>query len=136
MTKLFAFFALAASLVTTSVADFTAVHASLTWTPGLSITNQTGTVRQDQPELDELMVAMPGFTGRTASRAASCSTTTTTKTPNPKSAPGANRSTRKKIRRTAHARQANSLFRLGLAPAQTRTKGQRPLDSTRSSDNL
>ena len=46
MTKLFTLFALAASLLTTYAADFAAVHASMTWTPVHSITNQTGTVRQ------------------------------------------------------------------------------------------
>ena len=46
MTKLFTLFALAASLVTASAADFTAVHASMTWTPVHAITNQTGSVRQ------------------------------------------------------------------------------------------
>ena len=46
MTKLFTLFALAASLVTASAADFAAVHASMTWTPVHSITNQTGTARQ------------------------------------------------------------------------------------------
>lgn len=46
MTKLFTLFALAASLLTTDAADFTAVHASMTWTPVHSITNQTGSVRQ------------------------------------------------------------------------------------------
>ncbi|MGC3956637.1 MAG: hypothetical protein QM813_01275 [Verrucomicrobiota bacterium] len=46
MTKLFTLFALAASLLTTDAANFAAVHASMTWTPVHSITNQTGTVRQ------------------------------------------------------------------------------------------
>ena len=46
MTKLFTLFVLAASLLTTDAADLAAVHASMTWTPVHSITNQTGAVRQ------------------------------------------------------------------------------------------
>ena len=46
MTKLFTLFALATSLAVSSAADFTAVHASMTWTPVHSITNQTGQIRQ------------------------------------------------------------------------------------------
>lgn len=46
MTKLFTLFVLAASLLTASAADFATVHASMTWTPVQSITNQTGAVRQ------------------------------------------------------------------------------------------
>ena len=46
MKKLLLILSLAASLLTTDAADFTAVHASMTWTPVHSITNQTGAVRQ------------------------------------------------------------------------------------------
>ena len=46
MTKLLTLLALVASLAAASAADLAAVHASMTWTPVHSITNQTGAVRQ------------------------------------------------------------------------------------------
>ena len=46
MKKLLIILSFAASLLTTDAADLAAVHASMTWTPVHSITNQTGTVRQ------------------------------------------------------------------------------------------
>ncbi len=46
MKKLLLILSLAASLLTTDAADLAAVHASMTWTPVHSITNQTGAVRQ------------------------------------------------------------------------------------------
>ena len=45
MKKLFILLSLAATLAA-SAADFAAVHASMTWTPVHSITNQTGDIRQ------------------------------------------------------------------------------------------
>ena len=46
MKKLLLILTLAASLATAQAADLAAVHASMTWTPVQSITNQTGAVRQ------------------------------------------------------------------------------------------
>ena len=46
MKRLFTILLLAASFVTGSAEDFAAVHASMTWTPVHSITNQTGDIRQ------------------------------------------------------------------------------------------
>ena len=45
MKSLFILVSLAATL-TAAAADFAAVHASMTWTPVHSITNQSGDIRQ------------------------------------------------------------------------------------------